>query len=36
MVEIKKKFLLPPCKTKLYLIIKALGKKYKKEHIIQY
>ncbi len=35
MVEIKKKFLLPPCKTKLYLI-KALGKKYKKEHIIQY
>ncbi len=34
MLEIEKKFLLPPCKAKLYL--KALGKKYKKEHIIQY
>ncbi len=34
MLEIEKKFLLPPCKAKRYL--KALGKKYKKEHIIQY
>ncbi len=34
MLEIEKKFLLPPCKAKRY--IKALIKKYKKQHIIQY
>ena len=34
MLEIERKFLLPPCKAKMYL--KKLGVKYKKKHIIQY
>ena len=34
MLEIEKKFVLPPCKAKRYL--KALKKKYKKQHILQY
>ena len=34
MLEIERKFLLPPCKAKRYL--KKLDVKYKKQHIVQY